>query len=229
MKSLVLKDLFNIGHNAKSMLFILVVFAVALIPFSGVEGYIFVCAILCSMMIVTTFSFDDSSKWTRYAMIMPVSKKELVAGKFMVLAIFCAIGSLFGLIIGFIGGLITDKIVLDIVGIGELLFLTLVAWVISLIFGSMSIPLVFKFGAEKGRVLLLVSFLIPAGICFGIYQLLTMLGSCIDRPDCIYSSLLLTASGVGMVLCDVSNQLSHFCKARALISIGRYLYGKQKI
>ena len=59
MKSLVLKDLFNIGHNAKSMLFILVVFAVALIPFSGVEGYIFVCAILCSMMIVTTFSFDD--------------------------------------------------------------------------------------------------------------------------------------------------------------------------
>lgn len=45
MKSLVLKDLFNIGHNAKSMLFILVVFAVALIPISGVEGYIFVCAI----------------------------------------------------------------------------------------------------------------------------------------------------------------------------------------
>ena len=70
MKSLVLKDLFNIGHNAKSMLFILVVFAVALIPFSGVEGYIFVCAILCSMMIVTTFSFDDSSKWTRYAICL---------------------------------------------------------------------------------------------------------------------------------------------------------------
>ena len=229
MKSLVLKDLFNIGHNAKSMLFILVVFAVALIPFSGVEGYIFVCAILCSMMIVTTFSFDDSSKWTRYAMIMPVSKKELVAGKFMVLAIFCAIGSLFGLIIGFIGGLITHKIVLDIVGIGELLFLTLVAWVISLIFGSMSIPLVFKFGAEKGRVLLLVSFLIPGRDLLWNISASYYAGSCIDRPDCIYSSLLLTASGVGMVLCDVSNQLSHFCKARALISIGRYLYGKQKI
>ena len=29
MKSLVLKDLFNIGHNAKSMLFILVAFAAA--------------------------------------------------------------------------------------------------------------------------------------------------------------------------------------------------------
>ena len=176
MKSLILKDLFNIGHNAKSMLFILVVFAIALIPFSGVEGYIFVCAILCSMMIVTTFSFDDNSKWTRYAMIMPVSKKELVVGKFVVLAIFCAVGSLFGLVIGSIGGFAMRKITFDLAGIGELLFLALAAWVISLIFGSMSIPLVFKFGAEKGRVLLLVSFLIPAGICFGIYQLLTILG-----------------------------------------------------
>ena len=46
MKSLVLKDLFNIGHNAKSMLFILVVFAVALIPFSGVEGYIVRCMVV---------------------------------------------------------------------------------------------------------------------------------------------------------------------------------------
>ena len=61
MKSLVLKDLFNIGHNAKSMLFILMVFAVALIPSSSVEGYIFVCAILCSMMIVTTFSLNSGS------------------------------------------------------------------------------------------------------------------------------------------------------------------------
>ena len=48
MKSLVLKDLFNIGHNAKSMLFILVVFAVAFIPFSGVEGYISLYVRFCA-------------------------------------------------------------------------------------------------------------------------------------------------------------------------------------
>lgn len=209
MKSLVLKDLFNIGHNAKSMLFILVVFAVALIPFSvsGVEGYIFVCAILCSMMIVTTFSFDDSSKWTRYAMIMPVSKKELVAGKFMVLAIFCAIGSLFGLVVGSIGGLITNKITLDLVGIGELLFLDLISWVIALIFGSMSIPLVFKFGAERGRVLLLVSFLIPAGICFGIYQLLTTLG--IELTDQLVFILLCCSPLLALAWCYVMYQISY--------------------
>ena len=201
MKSLILKDLFNIGHNAKSMLFILVVFAVALIPFSDVEGYIFVCAILCSMMIVTTFSFDDNSKWTRYAMIMPVSKKELVVGKFVVLAIFCAVGSLFGLVIGSISGFAMRKITFDFAGIGELLFLALAAWVISLIFGSMSIPLVFKFGAEKGRVLLLVSFLIPAGICFGIYQLLTILG--VELTDQLVFILLCCSPLLAFAWCYV--------------------------
>ena len=207
MKSLVLKDLFNIGHNAKSMLFILVAFAAAFIPFSGVEGYIFECAILCSMMIVTTFSFDDNSKWTRYAMIMPVSKKELVDGKFIVLAIFCAVGSLFGLVVGSIGGLITNKITLDLVGIGELLFLDLISWVIALIFGSMSIPLVFKFGAERGRVLLVVSFLIPAGICFGIYQLLTTLG--IELTDQLVFILLCCSPLLALAWCYVMYQISY--------------------
>jgi len=115
MRSLILKDLYNIGHNAKSMLFVLVVFAVVLIPASGVESYTFVCAILCSMMIVTTFTFDDNSKWTRYSMIMPVSKKDLVGGKFAVLAIFCLIGSLFGLAVSAIAGLALKKITFDLV------------------------------------------------------------------------------------------------------------------
>ena len=75
-------------------------------------------------------------------MIMPVSKKELVGGKFVVLAIFCAVGSLFGLVIGSIGGFVTQKITFDLSGIVELLVLTLLAWAISFIYGSLSIPLV---------------------------------------------------------------------------------------
>ena len=123
MKSLVLKDLYNVGHTARSMLFIMAVLAVAFLSTSGVEGYIFMCAVLCSIMIVTTFAFDDASKWERYAMITPISRKDLVAGKFIVLAIFCAAGSLFGLIAGTVGGTVLKKMSLDPAGIGGLLLL----------------------------------------------------------------------------------------------------------
>ena len=199
MKSLVLKDLLNIGHNAKSMLFILLVFAIALIPFSGVEGYIFVCAILCSMMIVTTFTFDDNSKWTRYAMIMPLSKKNLVAGKYVVMAIFCVIGSLFGLIVSMIAGLALRKMTFDIEGIIELLVLALVALALSLVSGSMSIPLVFKFGAEKARVLLVVSIFVPLAVCFGLYQVLVLLG--IELTEQLIFILLCCSPVFALVWC----------------------------
>lgn len=70
MKSLILKDLLNIGHNAKSMFFMLLVFACITIPQGGAETCIVASGILCSMMVITTFSFDEQSKWTKYAMII---------------------------------------------------------------------------------------------------------------------------------------------------------------
>lgn len=189
MKSLILKDLYNIGHNAKSMLFMLLVFAFLVIPFGGPEAYMVMSGILCSMMIITTFSFDDNSKWTKYAMVMPVTKKDVVAGKFVVLLIFSAIGAVSGLVIGSIGGAITHKVNLsNISDILTLLLVSVVSFAIAEIFGSMSIPLLFRFGAEKARMLSFVAFIVPTAICFGVYELLTLLG--ISFTDDMVSILL---------------------------------------
>ena len=116
-------------------------------------------------------------------------------------------GSLFGLVVGSIAGLTIKSISFDLARIGELLFLALTAWIVSIIYGSMSIPLVFKFGAEKGRVLLLVSFLIPAAICFGIYQLLVILGVAIT--DQLIFILLCCTPIVAFIWCYVMYQISY--------------------
>ena len=181
------------------MLLVLAVIAALLIPSSGVAGYIIVSAILCSMMIVTTFTFDDNSNWPRYAMIMPISKKDVVMGKYIVLAIFCVIGSLFGLIVSMIAGLALRKMTFDIEGIVELLILALVALALSLVSGSMSIPLVFKFGAEKARVLLVVSIFVPLAVCFGLYQVLVLLG--IELTEQLIFILLCCSPVFGLVWC----------------------------
>lgn len=171
MKSLILKDLYNIGHNMKSLVISFTFMAVFFISTSNLEGFTVMCAVLCSMWISTTFAFDDYSKWARYAMIMPVSRKDLVAGKFIVLAIFCASGSLFGLVVSSIAALAMSKITLDPAGIFELLLVSMAALAASLVIGSISIPLMFKFGAEKARLFLIASILIPVAVCFGIYRL----------------------------------------------------------
>lgn len=176
MKCLILKDIYNIVRNGKSLLFTIIFLGIVTIPTSGVRGYGSAVAILCCMMVLTTFSFDHHSNWAKYAMIMPISRKELVLGKFIVLLIFCTIGSVLGLLVDLVGGFITGKFSFGIGSLGEPLITTLATWAIALIFGSISIPFIFKFGIEKGRLLMLAVFLIPTAIFFGFYQLFVTLG-----------------------------------------------------
>ena len=55
--------------------------------------------------------------------------------------------------------------------------------------GSISIPLVFKFGAERARMLMFVSFIAPSAIFYGIYKLLEDIG------------IVLTEDMIPMLLC----------------------------
>lgn len=208
MKSLVLKDLYNIKHNSKSMIFMLLIFVVCLMPSTGVEGYIVGSSVLCSMMIATTFSFDEHSKWTRFALVMPVSRKDVVIAKFVALAIFCIVGSLFGMIFGSACGLVIKKITLVPEQFLELLLVTLAAAMIAVIFGGTSIPLLFKYGAEKGRMLVIVSVLVPAGIGFGIYKLLSLLG--VGFTDQLIISIICCSPFIAFLWSYIMYRISYY-------------------
>lgn len=113
-------------------------------------------------------------------MAMPLTKKDLIKGKFIILLIFSAFGVITGLLFAVIGSIILHQFTFDAETIITFLFITLVGFIISDIFGSTSIPLVFRFGAENGRMLLLISFIIPLGICFIIYEFLLLIGVTIN-------------------------------------------------
>ena len=70
------------------------------------QAYVITCCILCAMMVVTTFSFDENAKWEKYAMIMPISRKDLVLSKFVILLCFCLFGTVFGGVLGIAGSAI---------------------------------------------------------------------------------------------------------------------------
>lgn len=207
MKSLILKDLYNIGHNVKALLLSFTIMAVAFISTSNLEGFIVMCAVVCSMWISTTFAFDDYSKWTRYAMIMPLSRKDLVVGKFIVLAIFSVSGNLFGLAVSSIAALAMGHITSGLTGIAELLLGSMAALAISLMIGGMSIPLMFKFGAEKARLLLVVSMLIPVAVGFGIYRLFGLYFG--ELSEQLVIILVCCSPIIALIWCYVMYQISY--------------------
>ena len=132
-------------------------------------------------------------------MVMPVSKKDIVAGKYFVLFAFSLIGIIFGLVVGTAGNVIAESFSRppeEIASISPLLS-ALLALSFSTVFGSISIPLAIRFGTEKGRILVLASFLIPAGICYAAYRLLTALGINITED---FITALLYASPIPALL-----------------------------
>ncbi len=163
MKSMILKDLYNIAHNGKSMALTMAVMACTLFS-NGVEGYLAMSVFMFSMMIATTFSFDDMSKWDHYALVMPVSRKQIVAAKFAVLLIFCITGTLWGLVVGSVAGILIPAVEFSTAMLLELLLYTPIYILLGMIYGGLCIPLFFKYGAEKARMLVIFSAVIMVAL-----------------------------------------------------------------
>lgn len=213
MKSMVLKDLYNIKCNAKSVLVSFLVLAVAMAS-TGV-GVLYSGAILCSSLIVSTFAYDDRCDWAKYAVVMPISRNELVAGKYAMLTLLVVGGMAVSFLASLVSNAITGQIPLNQSGLQELLISTLAALVFALVYGSIAIPLILRFGAEQGRILLLVALLVPAAVCFAVYQVGKWMG------------IVLTDQGVVLLVCGAAVAALVWMAVSYRISCG--IFAKQEL
>lgn len=159
MIGLLLKDLYTMRQYLKTMLFMLMFFAVISAgldnPATFFEGFI----ILMSMMLtISSFSYDDLAKWDRYALTLPITRKELVAGKYLLSVVLCFAGAAFSFPIALI--VLTLKPV-EGFGLAEQLYATAAIVSAAFFFTGLLLPMTLKFGVEKSRILMLVVFAMP--------------------------------------------------------------------
>ncbi len=148
MNGLIIKDLLSVKRQARVFLFISILYMV-MAYFSAdatfFQGFVI---ILSSMMPVTALAYDERAHFEKYVLTMPISRKHIVMAKY-----------LFGLICIGIALLINIafEIVISVVRhtpITSALPMTL--WVLSgvaLLLLSVNLPVMFKFGTEKGRLI----------------------------------------------------------------------------
>ena len=213
MKSMVLKDLYNIKCNAKSVLVSFLVLAVAMAS-TGV-GVLYAGAVLCSSLIISTFAYDDRCDWAKYAVVMPISRNELVAGKYAMLTLLVVGGMAVSFLASLVSNAITGQIPLNWNGLQELIFSALTALIFALVYGSVAIPLILRFGAEQGRVLLVAALLVPAAVCFAVYQVGKWMG------------IVLTDQGVVLLVCGAAVAALVWMAVSYRISCG--IFAKQEL
>jgi ABC-type transport system involved in multi-copper enzyme maturation permease subunit len=203
MSALLMKELYNLKRFKSTMSMMLMLYAViglATGSFTFVSGMII---IMFTMMSITSFSVDETTHWDQYAVTLPISRRKLVWGKYLLSLILTGFGGLLSLILTTIIAFLQSQFVLS-----DTLLLTYVICVIGLLMAAILFPLIYKFGAEKVRLMMMLVFLIP----FGVIMLLSYFGVAMST-DLIVLLLeispfvLIAALGISyMISCKIMEQ-----------------------
>lgn len=157
--------------NIRYLLVMMLVFAVAFIP-NGYLNFLFITSIMFSVMMVSTFSYDEYAKWNCYALVMPIQKRDIVAGKFLMAVLFSLFGVILGGICSVVGGLVMGQMTL---GNGdawsEILFSLDLAFCMAILFGTTMIPMLFQFGVEKARMITVGVVAVPVLLLYVLLKL----------------------------------------------------------
>ena len=172
MLGLIKKDFLLIKANLKSMISIFVIYI--MLAFQGTLDATFIIPLIGIILFLSTFSYDDFNNWNSYAVTLPNGRKNVVRAKYIASTIFMIILAVVAFSIGIgISYIKTNSINLD-----EIISLLMGTMLSSVFIVSLLYPIVFKFGATNGRIILFA-------VVFGIAGIGTLIAQFIDMTPII--------------------------------------------
>lgn len=155
MIGLMLKDLLNLKRHSKVyLLLIIFYFVIGIINESSVM-FSSMITLVAAMLPITAMAYDEKSKWDRYALTMPLSRVSLVLSKYILSMLF--------LIPVFIISMVFNLLFSDIL-LNDIVLINGVLLIVGIVLISVIFPVFFKYGAEKGRIILMLILFVPTGI-----------------------------------------------------------------
>ncbi|HJK71218.1 MAG TPA: ABC-2 transporter permease [Methanocorpusculum sp.] len=167
MNGLLYKDLLNLTPTLKYLVFMALIFCVVFIPL-GNELPVYIILIMFGALLPTTaISFDTAARWDKYAVSLPVTRREIVAARYQLMVGGICVAGIISLIIA-----VAMMILMPGEGIFLPYFSPLMLMVLfvacGLLLGSIALPLTLKFGVEKMRYIIMVVALTPVVVIFGM-------------------------------------------------------------
>ena len=202
MLGLIKKDFLLIKANLKSMIIIFVIYI--MLAFQGTFDVTFIIPLIGIMLFISTFSYDDFNNWNSYAVTLPDGRKNVVRAKYIASIILTIILAAVALTIGIgISYTKTNSINLD-----EIISSLMGTMLSSIIIISLLYPIVFKFGATNGRIILFAVVFGIAGIGALIAQFVdtTPIINMINRLD---SYSLIAIPIISAILLGISYLISN--------------------
>lgn len=157
MMSLVLKDLLNLQSYLKTIIVFVVFYSMLSFTMDEVSFVAGMLIVLFAMIPIASFTYDKQAKWDVFGQTLPVTRKQMVQSKYVIALIFIVIG----LVLSFIITAIATFIKESSVEVVELIAANSMVASVGIILLTIMLPLIYKFGVEKSRIMLLAISSIP--------------------------------------------------------------------
>ena len=167
MLGLIKKDFLLIKANLKSMAIMFIIYLI--LAFQGTFDVTFIIPLIGIMLFISTFSYDDFNNWNAYAITFPNGRKNIVKAKYISSIILTIILIILSLAISIIVSYIkTNSINLE-ENVASLMGTLLSSFIII----SLLYPIIFKFGATNGRIILFT-------MVFGVIGIITLISNFVN-------------------------------------------------
>ena len=170
ISGLITKDLLQLKSYRKTLIIFILIFVFTGIAQETTKGVGVMIAVMLTlgfgMFGMATFNYDEQSKTDRYILTFPLTKKEIVISKYILIISSTIIGAIVGIIVSFLIVFIIDKQIPNLydyinVALGGILGVGLIE--------AIQIPCVYKWGAEKGRIQMFIVAAIIILLIGGIF------------------------------------------------------------
>lgn len=151
MTALIIKDIATL----KKTLLLSFVICIALSVYAIYSKTLIMIPLMCAFMPLIlnsiAFGYDVQSKFEQFAFSMPIKKSSYVFSKLFFAFAFSLVASIIIFIYLFIEGSL---------GLDKIITLSLLSIVSINLLPAIQLPFILKFGAEKGRIIVMITFLI---------------------------------------------------------------------
>ena len=122
-------------------------------------------ALLALLSVISVFTIDEAGDWASVRLMMPLTRRTVVEGRYAFVALVVlateAIGVAFGLFAGLVLGLVCGMGT-SLVSLPELMLAAFVGMCVTLVIIAVEMPVAFRSGVEKMRLVFLIPFVISA-------------------------------------------------------------------
>ena len=160
MSGLLRKDLYVADKSGRLLLVLALVFS--MVPSLGAFGSTY-AMMMAIMMPLSSIAYDERCKWDRYAAMLPYRTGQLVWSKYLLSYFYTLLGG--GIIVlgAFLRGVTTGA-----ADWKETAETSLMLAVVMLFITALGLPMLYRFGSEKGRLAMILCMGVGVGAAMGL-------------------------------------------------------------